>query len=95
MSIRYFGQFKSFGIFKTGRTITTTSSVQGYNPSPILHDYAASKAAIISLTKSFSEELGPKGIRSELCSAWSILVTITISGGQPQSKIPTFGQKHL
>ncbi len=51
---------KALEYLKPGASITTTSSVQGYNPSPILHDYAASKAAIISLTKSFSEELGPK-----------------------------------
>ena len=67
---------KALEYLKPGASITTTSSVQGYNPSPILHDYAASKAAIISLTKSFSEELGPKGIRVN-CSTWSILVTIT------------------
>lgn len=54
---------KALEYLKPGASITTTSSVQGYNPSPILHDYAASKAAIISLTKSFSEELGAKGIR--------------------------------
>jgi NAD(P)-dependent dehydrogenase (short-subunit alcohol dehydrogenase family) len=51
---------KAVDYLKPGATITTTSSVQGYNPSPILHDYAASKAAIISLTKSLSEELGGK-----------------------------------
>ena len=51
---------KALEYLQPGGSITTTSSVQGYNPSPILHDYAATKAAIISLTKSFSDELGPK-----------------------------------
>ncbi len=61
MSIAILDSSKSIGIFKTGCVnYNGASSVQGYNPSPILHDYAASKAAIISLTKSFSEELGPK-----------------------------------
>ena len=55
---------KALEYLQPGASITTTSSVQGYNPSPILHDYAASKAAIISLTKSLSEALGAKGILS-------------------------------
>lgn len=59
------------------------------------HDYAASKAAIISLTKSFSEELGPKGIRVNCVAPGPFWSPLQISGGQPQSKIPTFGQKHL
>lgn len=67
---------KAVDYLQAGATITLTSSVQGYNPSPILHDYAASKAAIISLTKSLSEELGAKGIRV-VCCARAILVTIT------------------
>ncbi|WP_460905791.1 SDR family oxidoreductase, partial [Staphylococcus aureus] len=76
-----------------GASITTTSSVRGYNPSPIRHDYAASKAAIISLTKRFSEELGPQGIRLNCVAPGPFWSPLQISGGQPQSKIPTFGQK--
>ena len=60
MSIRYFDSPKALEYLQPGGSITTTSSVQGYNPSPILHDYAATKAAIISLTKSFSAELALK-----------------------------------
>ena len=52
---------KALDYLQPGATITTTSSIQGYKPNPILHDYAASKAAIISLTKSISEELAEKG----------------------------------
>ena len=84
---------KAIDYLEPGATITTTSSVQGYNPSPILHDYAASKAAIISLTKSLSEELGAKGIRVNCVAPGPFWSPLQISGGQPQSKIPTFGQK--
>ena len=51
---------KALEYLQPGGSITTTSSVQGYNPSPILHDYAATKAAIISLTKSFQPNLALK-----------------------------------
>lgn len=86
---------KAIDYLETGATITLTSSVQGYNPSPILHDYAASKAAIISLTKSLSEELGSKGIRVNCVAPGPFWSPLQISGGQPQSKIPTFGQKEV
>ncbi|MGK3148936.1 SDR family oxidoreductase [Staphylococcus shinii] len=86
---------KAIDYLEPGATITLTSSVQGYNPSPILHDYAASKAAIISLTKSLSEELGSKGIRVNCVAPGPFWSPLQISGGQPQSKIPTFGQKEV
>lgn len=86
---------KAIDYLEPGAIITTTSSVQGYNPSPILHDYAASKAAIISLTKSLSEELGAKGIRVNCVAPGPFWSPLQISGGQPQSKIPTFGQKEV
>lgn len=84
---------KALEYLKAGATITTTSSVQGYNPSAILHDYAASKAAIISLTKSLSEELAAKGIRVNCVAPGPFWSPLQISGGQPQSAIPTFGQQ--
>ncbi|MDW3897652.1 SDR family oxidoreductase [Staphylococcus saprophyticus] len=86
---------KAVDYLQAGATITLTSSVQGYNPSPILHDYAASKAAIISLTKSLSEELGAKGIRVNCVAPGPFWSPLQISGGQPQSKIPNFGQKEV
>lgn len=86
---------KAVDYLNPGATITTTSSVQGYNPSPILHDYAATKAAIISLTKSLSEELGAQGIRVNCVAPGPFWSPLQISGGQPQEKIPHFGQKEV
>src|SRR5699024_11110695 len=71
---------KAIDYLEPGATITTTSSVQGYNPSPILHDYAASKPAIISLTKSLSEELGAKGIRVNCVAPGPFWSPLQISG---------------
>ena len=78
---------KALEYLQPGASITTTSSVQGYNPSPILHDYAASKAAIISLTKkSLSEELGAKGIRVNCVAPGPFWSPLQITGGQTTTK---------
>lgn len=44
-------------------TIVNVSSVNGFLPNPRLIDYSAAKAALKSLSKSLSEEFGPRGIR--------------------------------
>ena len=46
-----------------GSSIINTSSIQAYNPSTQLLDYAATKAAINSITVNLAEQLGPQGIR--------------------------------
>lgn len=76
-----------------GASIITTSSVQSYNPSPNLLDYAATKSAIVSITKSLASQLGEKGIRVNSVAPGPIWTALQITGGQPQEKIPEFGQK--
>ncbi|MDR6436968.1 NAD(P)-dependent dehydrogenase (short-subunit alcohol dehydrogenase family) [Paenarthrobacter nicotinovorans] len=74
-----------------GAAIINTSSIQGYHPSPSLMDYAATKAAINSLTFSLAESLGPKGIRVNAVApgpVWTPLQPPT----QPAGKIQKFGQ---
>lgn len=46
-----------------GSAIINTSSIQAYDPSPQLLDYAATKAAVNSITVNLAEQLGPRGIR--------------------------------
>ncbi|MFB8387149.1 SDR family oxidoreductase [Microbacterium sp. NPDC055910] len=46
-----------------GDCIINTSSVQAYDPSVTMIDYAATKAAINNLTVNLARELGPDGIR--------------------------------
>ncbi|NMD46305.1 MAG: SDR family oxidoreductase [Propionibacterium sp.] len=46
-----------------GSAIINTSSIQAYEPSGSMLDYAATKAAINSMTVNLAEQLGPKGIR--------------------------------
>ena len=46
-----------------GSSIINTTSIQAYDPSPALLDYAATKAALNNLTVNLAAALGPKGIR--------------------------------
>lgn len=47
-----------------GSTIINTTSIQAYNPSPTLVDYATTKASINNFTKGLAQQLASKGIRS-------------------------------
>ncbi|CAM3180849.1 SDR family oxidoreductase [Sporolactobacillus spathodeae] len=75
-----------------GASIITTSSVQGYNPSPDLLSYAPTKSAIIAFTKGLAKELAPKGIRVNSVAPGPIWTPLQVSGGQLPGSIPKFGQ---
>ncbi|WP_139194303.1 SDR family oxidoreductase [Bacillus sp. MUM 13] len=75
-----------------GASIITTTSVQGYNPSPNLLDYASTKFAITGFTRGLAKQLGSKGIRVNSVAPGPIWTPLQISGGQPSEKIPAFGQ---
>lgn len=75
-----------------GSSIITTSSVEGFDPNPILLDYAATKFAIIGFTKALSKQLADKGIRVNSVAPGPIWTPLQISGGQPQENIPEFGK---
>jgi NAD(P)-dependent dehydrogenase (short-subunit alcohol dehydrogenase family) len=76
----------------SGASIITTSSVQGYSPSPNLLDYAATKFAINGFTRGLAKQLAPKGIRVNSVAPGPIWTPLQISGGQPSDAIPAFGQ---
>lgn len=77
---------------KPGSSIITTSSIQAYQPGKILLDYASSKSAIIAFTRALAKQLVSKGIRANAVAPGPIWTALQISGGQPQEKIPMFGQ---
>ncbi len=77
---------------KPGASIITTSSIQAFQPGEILLDYAASKSAIIAFTKALAKQLASKGIRVNSVAPGPVWTALQISGGQPQKKIPVFGQ---
>lgn len=76
-----------------GSTIITTSSVEGYQASANLLDYASTKAAIIAFTRSLGKQVAPKGIRVNCVAPGPVWTPLQICGGQPSDVIPEFGQQ--
>ena len=74
-----------------GSSIITTSSIQGFDPSSRLVDYAMTKAALVAFTKALAEELGPRGIRVNSVAPGPIWTPLIPSTGWPD-KLPKFGQ---
>ncbi len=76
-----------------GATIINTTSIQAYDPSPTLLDYAPTKAAIVAFTKSLAKQVVSKGIRVNAVAPGPVWTPLQSSGGQPSEKIPDFGAK--
>lgn len=76
-----------------GSTIINTTSIQAYNPSPTLIDYASTKAAINNFTKGLAQQLAPRGIRANAVAPGPIWTPLQVSDGQPKEKLPKFGKK--
>jgi len=75
-----------------GSTIITTSSIQAYQPGAHLLDYASTKSAIIAFTRALAKQIAEKGIRANCVAPGPIWSVLQVSGGQPQDKLPEFGQ---
>ena len=73
-----------------GSSIITTSSVQAYQPSPELLDYATTKAGIVNFSKGLAQELAGRGIRVNTVAPgpiWTPLIPATM----PEEKVEDFG----
>lgn len=77
---------------QAGASIINTTSVQAYDPSDILLDYAQTKACIVAFTKSLAKQLGPKGVRVNGVAPGPYWTPLQPSGGQPQSKVKAFAE---
>ncbi len=75
---------------KAGSVIINTASIQAYNPSPNLLPYAATKSAIVSMTKTLSEIGMKHGVRTNAVApgpVWTPLIPATM----PEEKVKKFG----
>ncbi len=73
-----------------GSSIINTSSIQAYQPSPELLDYATTKAGIVNFTKGLAQQLADQGIRVNTVApgpVWTPLIPATM----PEEKVEGFG----
>jgi NAD(P)-dependent dehydrogenase (short-subunit alcohol dehydrogenase family) len=73
-----------------GSTIINTASIQAYQSSPELLDYATTKAGIVAFTKALGAGLAEKGIRVNSVApgpVWTPLIPATMPG----EKVESFG----
>ncbi|MCP2370073.1 hypothetical protein BJ978_000749 [Agromyces terreus] len=75
---------------EAGSSIITTSSIQGFDPSCSLVDYAMTKAALVAFTKALAAELGPRGIRVNAVAPGPIWTPLIPATGWPDH-VPDFG----
>ncbi|TLU66983.1 MULTISPECIES: SDR family oxidoreductase [Enterobacteriaceae] len=80
-------------LLPAGSSIITTSSIQAYQPSPHLLDYASTKAAILNFSRGLAKQVAETGVRVNVVAPGPIWTALQISGGQTQEKIPQFGQQ--
>jgi NAD(P)-dependent dehydrogenase (short-subunit alcohol dehydrogenase family) len=75
-----------------GSTIINTASIQAFQPSPHLLDYAMTKGAIVNFTKGLAAQLVDKGIRVNAVApgpVWTPLIPATM----PKEKAESFGKQ--
>jgi NAD(P)-dependent dehydrogenase (short-subunit alcohol dehydrogenase family) len=76
-----------------GATIINTTSIQSYQPSPMLLDYASTKAAITAFTHALAKQAIDLGVRVNAVAPGPVWTPLQASGGQPAEKIPDLGSE--
>jgi NAD(P)-dependent dehydrogenase (short-subunit alcohol dehydrogenase family) len=77
---------------EAGASIIVTASIQAFNPSPSLIDYAMTKAALVAFVKALAQELGPKGIRVNAVAPGPIWTPLIPATGWDAERLASFGQ---
>jgi len=76
---------------KEGSTIINTSSIQAYQPSAEILDYAATKGAIVTFTKGLAQEVIKRGIRANTVAPGPVWTPLIVQSFDKE-KIQTFGK---
>ena len=74
-----------------GAAIINVASIQGFEPSPNLLDYATTKWAIIGFTKGLAKQAIEQGVRVNAVAPGPFWTPLQPSGGQTQETVRTFG----
>ncbi len=74
-----------------GAAIINTTSIQAFDPSEMLLDYAQTKSCIVAFTKALAQQVAEKGIRVNAVAPGPFWTPLQPTGGQPQEKIEKFG----
>lgn len=77
-----------------GSSIINTVSIQGYDPLPDLMPYAATKSALIGMTKAFAKLAIEKGVRANAVAPGPVWTPL-IPGSMPDEKVENFGANTL
>lgn len=75
-----------------GAVVINVTSVQAYDPSAHLLDYASTKFALSGFTKALAKQMAPRGIRVNAVAPGPFWTALQPSGGQTDEKVQHFGE---
>jgi len=75
-----------------GSAIINTASINAYDPSVNLLDYASTRGAIMIFSKCLAKQLSERGIRVNAVAPGPFWTPLQVSGGQTQENLKTFGE---
>ncbi|MEW9585501.1 SDR family oxidoreductase [Paraburkholderia sp. DGU8] len=76
-----------------GAAIINTASVNAYEPSANLLDYALTKAGIANFTKGLAKQMVKRGIRVNAVAPGPFWTALQVSGGQTMENLAHFGEQ--
>ncbi|MES2866076.1 MAG: SDR family oxidoreductase, partial [Actinomycetota bacterium] len=81
----------AFPNLQPGSSIIVTASIQSFEPSSGLIDYAMTKAAQVAFVRALAEEAGPRGVRVNAVAPGPIWTPLIPGTGWDEDKIRNFG----